>query len=175
MGTGISGAIPLDFFIDWESDREQIAKRNSRFFDFYRETKRKQGRIYYTLDYPDFLASFKDFYFGFHGILGTEDREKSTKFDDQYDQIVRNSDLEAFCEHFENGSFGDPSFIAASPQHTITGFSVVDMYPFRYLVIYHGSYQAYLEEYSTLTDMEKLLQKAYDHPLSYITKFGIFG
>jgi hypothetical protein len=44
-----------------------------------------------------------------------------------------------------------------------------------YLLTYNGSYKAILEEYTTLSDMEKLLAKAYDHPLAKITKFGIFG
>jgi hypothetical protein len=175
MGTGICGGIPLDFFFEDEREREIFVKKSGdEFLAFYRETKidPKTGEIFYTINCPDLLPRFREYYFGLHTILNNDDVLKGvTLFNDDYDAIIQNNDYDAFVKHFssDSASFYDPAIRRDS------FFSVVGIYPVTYLLIYQGSYKAVLEEYTTLCDMEKLLAKAYEHPLAKITKFGIFG
>jgi hypothetical protein len=175
MGTGICGGIPLDFFFEGKRRRDMFIKESGdEFLAFYRETETdpETGEISYTINYPDLLPRFKEYYFGLHTILNNHDvLEQATLFNEHYDAIVQNNDYEAFVKHFSSGfdTEYDPSI------RTDSFFSVRDIYPMTYLLTYNGSYKAILEEYTTLSDMEKLLAKAYDHPLAKITKFGIFG
>jgi hypothetical protein len=175
MGTGICGGIPLDFYFDDEWDRNKFLKNSGdEFLAFYRETETdpKTGYSSYTIDYPDLLSRFKEYYFGLHRILGNNDvLEQAASFNDDYDLIVHNNDYNAFVKHFSSGfETGYDPLIREDGF-----FSTLYLYPVRYLLIYNGSYKVILEEYNTLSDMEKLLIKAYEHPLAKITKFGIFG
>jgi hypothetical protein len=44
-----------------------------------------------------------------------------------------------------------------------------------YWLFYSGSYKAYLEEYTTLEHLERILSKTMKNPLANTIKFGIFG
>jgi hypothetical protein len=175
MGTGIRGGIPLDLFFKNKRRRDTfIQESGDEFLTFYRETETdpETGEISYTINYPDLLPRFKEYYFGLHTILNKRDvLEQTTLFNEHYDAIIQNNDYDAFVKHFSSnfGTAYDPSI------RTDSFFSVLDIYPVTYLLTYIGSYKAILEEYTTLSDMEKLLAKAYDHPLAKITKLGIFG
>jgi hypothetical protein len=175
MGTGICGGIPLDFFFEDKWDRDTFIKKSGdEFLTFYRETETdpKTGEIFYTINYPDLLPRFKEYYLGLHTILNNHDvLEQATLFNEHYDVIIQNNDYDAFVKHFSSdfGTAYDPSI------RTDSFFSVRGICPVAYLLTYNGSYKAFLEEYTTLSDMEKLLAKAYDHPLAKITNFGIFG
>jgi hypothetical protein len=174
MGVGIKGGIPLNFYFNdrWQRDRF-LTKSKYGFLDFYKEIEnnKNDSRLCYTLNYPEFLSQFKEFYIGFHNVLGNETLLQEVKvFDETYDRIVAAHDFEAFLEHISESAYADPYYCNYYGTFSVLGFMPID-----YILIYNGSYKALLEEYSTLSDMETLLVKAYNHPLAKITKFGMFG
>jgi hypothetical protein len=177
MGTGITGGILLEFsFLD-SSDKKDFLQHqySTEFMKFYTEVySEKNKKSSYVLNYPELLPQFKGFYTGLHEILDHQKRlTKMNCFGPEYDRIVSENDYDGFIEYFRTGV---PYSDVPEPQiYKGHYFSTLYIDPYLYLNIYDGSYKAILEEYSTLNDMRNLLIKAYDHPLSKLMLFGIFG
>jgi hypothetical protein len=181
MGTGIMGAIPLSFRFSrgtWESDeqryKEQFTKHAPKdFFDFYNEKQRveeiggKEKTVTYYVIKPEvLLPNFKDFFFEFHRLIGeTPYQGDEEKFSDEYDAVVATNDLDKFIAYFEEHSGGVPGIFPY--------FKPMYISECKNLLIYHGSYKAILEEWSTLSHMERLLWEAMKHPLAKVMRFGM--
>jgi hypothetical protein len=178
MGVGIAGGIPIRLYFTDSFRRKNFLNEpySEDFLKFYREEEpRNDNKFFYTLDYPELLPQFKEYYFGFYSILQNERMLKETiSFSSEYDDIIKRNDIDAFIEYFEKAN----ERYSTIPEPRIFGdgyLSTLYFEPACYLNIYSGSYKAYLEVYSTLDDMRKLLIKAYDHPLAKITVFGMLG
>jgi hypothetical protein len=121
MGTGIFGAIPLQFYFrdrGWASKEENkkdfLAYSPDGFLDFYDEEtviEEKKEITYYTIKAEVLLPHFKDFFFAFCTLIGkTEELKGCQRFNKDYDAIVAANDLDAFMTHFcyEGHGYYDP-------------------------------------------------------------------
>ncbi|GHU16737.1 hypothetical protein FACS1894163_06640 [Spirochaetia bacterium] len=175
MGTGIGGAIPTSIYFRETWDKDLFIEGHKNFFDFYHESVVVKGRQVYAIEPSILLPHFKDYLTELYTILGEQDVvDGFTKFDEAYDAIIVKNDLDAFLQHFNRNGAYQESF---QPDYWKDGyfFSTGGFECLNFLYVYNGSYKAYLEEYTTLHHMERLLAKAMDNPLARITKFGIFG
>jgi len=183
MGRGIIGIIPISFkFIErYLGDDRQ--KKNFQeyaaddFFDFYNETQVEtpKGRTetHYTIKTEILLPSFKEFFFGFHDIIRDDwalrSRYEDTvtrKFNDDYDKAVASGNIEDFLKHFDDDTGYPPLYdYGFDAQYTDNVGGC--------LLIYNGSYKAYLEVWSTLRHMELLLRAAMRNPLAKVVRFGM--
>jgi hypothetical protein len=173
MGCGISGAIPIDFNLkkkNFAGKDKTIMELNlaEGFFDFYDESEEEKDILSYCIKSDLLLPNFKDFYFGFHALIDNKYALKNTEaFNDNYDAIVKQNDMDAFLDYFYEKKYEVPFCDSG-------GFST-NMRCGTVLLFYRGSYKAILEEYSTFYHMERLLVKAFDNPLAKVVKFGLFG
>jgi hypothetical protein len=180
MGTGIMGAIPLSFRFAkgmWESD-EQIYKERfikhapKDFFNFYNEKQqneiignKEKTVTYYVIKPEMLLPNFKDFFFEFHKLIDSYmNMYEVNNFNDEYDAVVASGDLDKFIAYFK-GCNGIPRIFPY--------FDSMYIYIYTNLVLYIGSYKAILEEWTTLSDMERLLWAAMKHPLAKVMRFGM--
>jgi hypothetical protein len=184
MGEGINGAIPISFKFAkgyWNGragERAEFKKYAANdIFDFYNQTKvripkNEGGGTYtlYTIKPEILLPNFKDFFLKFHKLLRDEwtlSKENiSKKFNKRYDKAVASGDIEMFLEHFDDDTGRVPLRISDFDALYIERSG-------DYLIVYHGSYKAYLERWSTLQDMELLLRAAMQNPLAKVVRFGI--
>jgi hypothetical protein len=174
MGRGISGVIPVVFHFEegWMNDsKEQFIEHSpDNILDFYDEMK-ENNKVIYSIKNQILLPHFKDFYFGFHSIIDNQNVLKYSKtFNEDYNAIIKSNDREAFLEHFSDTEEFEPHY-ETSHGFFSTMFIICD----EFLIVYQGSYKAFLEEYRTFYHMERLLVKAFDNPLAKVTKFGEFG
>jgi hypothetical protein len=181
MGTGIMGAIPLSFRFDrgsWSGDEQRNKERFIKhapkdFFDFYNEEPqietiggKEETVMYYEIKPEVLLPDFKDFFFEFHRLIDAIPYQgDEEKFNDEYDAIVASNDLDKFIAYFEEHSDGVPCIFPYFEPMYITECEN--------LLVYQGSYKAILEEWSTLSHMERLLWKAMKHPLAKVMRFGM--
>jgi hypothetical protein len=179
MGTGIMGAIPMSFRFSsgaWDSEwaeqdnKEQFMKHTPKdFFDFYnkvhrkRETGNKKDTTYYVIKPEILLPNLKDFFFEFHKLIGTKGQTDYAKFTDEYDAIVASNDLNELITYFKDTNL----------PRDFPYFGAMYIDDCRNLLIYHGSYKAFLEEWSTLSHMERLLWAAMKNPLAKVVRFGM--
>ena len=179
MGTGICAAILLEFSTE-RFDREKFTKYStSGFLDNYKLLPKSKDSYYENFIIKDdiFFPYYADFITEFNNLIDDEFKGIHAPFNEEPIEAYTEKLLscknrqeleECFNREYRNG---DVPFICSSP----IAFSCIychKNYPF---VFYSGSYKAYLEEYSTLTDIEKILAKAMTNPLKNAVKFGIFG
>ena len=179
MGAGICGAILLEFSIE-RVDREKLIKQSAGGFldnyehlpkssDSYNENFIIKDNVFFP-NYANFIIEFNNLiYDEFKGICGPFDKEPDEIYSKKLLSCKNRKELEE-CFNHENRN-GSIPFIYPSPR-TFSCLYCHKNYPF---IFYSGSYKAYLEEYSTLKDMEKMLVKAMTNPLKNTVKFGIFG
>jgi len=179
MGTGICGAILLEFSIK-QFDREKFIKESANgFLDNYESLPKSKDTYYenfiikddvFFSNYAGFLIEFNDLIFDeFKGIHAPFDEKPVEIYTEKLLSCKNREELDV-CFNRENRN-GSVPFIYPFP-HTFSCLYCYKNYPF---VFYSGSYKAILEEYSTLTHMEKILAKAMTNPLKNAVKFGIFG
>lgn len=181
MGQGIIGVIPISFQFKRRSrgdDREKEEFRKHAadgFFDVYNESQVKTYEggtdTLYTIKPEILLPNFKSFFLEFSGLIrnerALEEENISTKFNADYDKIVASGDVEAFLKHFDGYSECVPQrYSGLDTLYTDIG---------RCVLVYSGSYKAYLEEWTTLEHMELLLRAAMPHPLAKVMRFGLSG
>ena len=162
MGAGIAAIIPIVF----------TTKRPDYFHDDYFEAFNLSNKKEYCQLKPNLLFEhFKDFFVGFNNLIeNTEETWVSSKWE-TLDGFAQNKDYNGYLNYLaDNSNMAVPFY-----ENDWGLVSVLGMKAQRYIVFYSGSYKADLEEYSTLSDMEKLLMKAFDNPLSKIAKFCMFG
>ena len=177
MGTGISGAILLQFAIE-RRDKEQFVQNSVRgFFDNYRALPESKNSHYEMFVIKDevLIPNYADFLMEFYNLVYDEFKDSSAPFRDEpvesyTKRLLSCKTREEFDNAFDrkNCESGDPF---------ITSMSISSLYcnrnrPF---VFYMGSYKAILEEYSTLKHMERMLAKAMINPLKTAVQFGIYG
>jgi hypothetical protein len=162
MGTGIVAVVPLvlkpsrrGLNNDLENDNFQ-----SGFFDNYNVNE--ESGIYVIKsemlinNYQAFLAEFYDC-IGENNI--SNELPKAGTYEEFlaiYNRVARNAEVPFLGEHWAM-------------------FSTLGCSCHEYWVFYSGSYKALLEEYSTLTHIERILVRAIKNPLACAVKFGIFG
>jgi hypothetical protein len=162
MGTSIAAIIPIVFTIE----------RSNYFHDDYFEAfdlSKKKG--HYQLKPNLLFKHFREFFIGFNNIIeNTEETWVSSQWE-ALDEFAKNKDYKGYLNYLaDNSNMSVPFY-----ENSWGSVSVLGMEAKASIVFYSGSYKADLEEYSTLSDMEKLLRKAFDNPLSKIAKFCIFG
>jgi hypothetical protein len=183
MGTGIMGAIPLSFRFSkpsWgfesegQRNKEKFTKHAPKdFFDFYnevqKEDKEEKPVTYYAIKPEMLLPNFKDFFYEFYELIGEDPNrdgnESNNKFNDEYDAIVASNDLEKFTKFFDDEMGYVPAIF---PYFRPMYFTNCEN-----LLVYQGSYKAILEEWSTLSHMERLLWAAMKNPLAKVMRFGM--
>lgn len=164
MGVGIAGIIPLAFTVK-PCNKEDLEEE---FLDCYVYDENQE--VYFIK--MDFLMNnFKHFSLEFKKTLKTSDTEFDVDWE-KFDLLdFDNCNFQVLEEFFKVNKKGyRPSF-----EHGRYGISVLNIEVYRYLLIYFGSYKAYLEEYSTLQDMEFLTTKAIENPLAKVVKYGMYG
>lgn len=159
MGTGICGAIPIEFTQSYnDSKLEDLFLAN---YDFVDES--------YVIKSGILIDNFKDLMLEFYTTI--EEIKRFNKIDwSKLDTIIKTNDDELFFSYLENKGHSVPFM-----EKGYGLFSTLNMDCERYIVFYIGSYKAYLEDYSTLAHMEKLTSKLLKNKLSSCIKFGIFG
>jgi hypothetical protein len=179
MGTGINGAILLEFEIETVYMQRFVENSVKGFLDNY-DVQPKSERSYYeryVIKNDILLPNYADFIAEFYGIIQDEFKEIRAPFGkesiDDYTKKVLSCKTR---EEFDNAFDGDNRnmrvpFIDGMSR----GFSCLYCGTNSPFIFYSGSYKAFLEEYSTLVDMEKILARAMDNPLKTAVKFGIYG
>jgi len=178
MGEGIRGAIPITFCFakEYMYDRAENKAEFQEyaatdFFDFYNETMIETHKHeivpHYTIKPEILLPNFKDFFLEFHDLIQEMEEDKfSKKFNKHYDKAVASGNIESFLKHFDDDTGRAPLRMSHFDA------SYIDVLG-DYLLVYHGSYKAYLEVWSTLRHMELMLRAAMRNPLAKIVRFGI--
>lgn len=181
MGQGILGAIPTSFRFQkgrWESDETEnkmnFAKHAAKdFFDFYNENQiineKGNKETFYTIKPEILLPNFKDFFIEFQTLIGNADdievKEALENFNENYDRIVASCNMDEFLSFFNNFEYFPRLFEYFDAMYINTDKQDI--------IIYQGSYKAFLEEWSTLKHMECLLRAAMNNPLAKIVRFGL--
>jgi hypothetical protein len=181
MGQGIMGAIPVSFRFEkgrWKSDeaenRKKFAKHAAKdFFDYYNETQEENEKgdkeTHFRIKPEILLPNFKNFYIEFQKLIGNEKSEdfgSNEKFNDDYDRAVASGDIDEFLKHFDDHSGSAPTVFS------YFGAMYIDT-DGQDLLVYQGSYKAFLEEWSTIRHMEYLLRAAMQQPLAKVVRFGM--
>jgi len=181
MGQGIMGAIPVSFSFErgyWKSDDSESRMKFTKhaaidFFDYYDENQKKNEKgdieTYYTIKSDILLPNFKSFFIDFQKLIGNEtlkDFGSYEKFNDDYDRAVASGNIDEFLKYFDDHSGYAPTVFSYFDAMYITTNGSD-------LLIYQGSYKAFLEEWSTLRHMEHLLRAAMPHPLAKVVRFGL--
>jgi len=176
MGTGIAGAILLDFVIETGSKEYFLKNSVDGFLDNYEllpETARA-GYERYAIKNEVLLPNYADFLTEFYGLIYGESERKSP-FNNgpatDWEKLLSCKTREQFDEAFDDGSRGGYKPVI----QTTFPLSCMSCYNNTPFLFYGGSYKAILEEYTTLAHMEKMLVKAMRNPLRSAVKFGIFG
>jgi hypothetical protein len=94
-----------------------------------------------------------------------ENLDGCKKFNEEYDAVVASNDIDKFVEYLDDGSGYAPTIFPYFKSQYITNCEN--------LLVYQGSYKAFLEEWSTLEHMERLLWAAMKHPLAKVMRFGM--
>jgi hypothetical protein len=185
MGQSIDGVIPISFRFKrgrWSSDQEENKKEFQKYatddiFDFYNETQvtvpKGEGdatETIYTIKPEILLSNFKGFFLEFHGLIRNDwmlkEDKISEKFNDDYDKAVASGNIEDFLKQFDDDTEDEPwCFYGVNVMYTdIVG---------KCLLVYHGSRNSYLDNWSTLKHMELLLRAAMRNPLAKVVRFGM--
>jgi len=187
MGQGIIGTIPLSFRFKknrWEyheaeglESKKCFAEYAAKdFFDYYdvNQNENEKGGIdtVYTIKPEILLPNFKSFYFEFQNLIGNDENSckqgNIEKFDCDYDRAVALGKIDEFLKHFDDNSGWSPTIYSYFEAIYIDTFGDD-------LLVYQGSYKAFLEVWSTLIHMEKMLRAAMpQQPLAKVFRFG-FG
>ena len=181
MGQGIYGAIPVAFRFEkgyWGSNDERKMRFEKYaakdFFNYYNanQTENEKGNkeTYYTIKPEILLPNFKKFFFEFHKIIGDEEATEANggfeKFNDDYDKAVASGSIDEFIKYFDDHTGAAPTIFP----YFQTMYVSTDRQD---LLVYQGSYKAFLEEWSTLRHMECLLRAAMPDPLAKVVRFGM--
>ena len=167
MGTGISAAVPLTFRLR-ERFRFDPKDFTKGFFDNYEITE-ENGKILYTIKSSLLIGNYKEFLAEFYDLI-EENFQNRTGISP--DAIPGANTVEEFMEVFSgNNRNNRVPFMYTTPSM----FSTLGCECEDYWLFYGGSYKAYLEVYSTLDHLEKIISKAVKNPLANAVKFGIFG
>jgi hypothetical protein len=162
MGTGIAAVIPIVQKIE---SAEYIRDDYLEAFDLYEKTGD------YLLKADLLFDNFRNFLTGFNDLI--EKRHEMWVYSqwEALEEFAKNKDYAGYLDYLkENSNRSAPFYDDSRMSVSVLGMDVK-----KSIVFYTGSYKAYLEEYSTLLDMEKLLTKAFNNPLSKVAKFCIFG
>jgi hypothetical protein len=162
MGTGIAAAIPLEFTPDGRFGREhEYFTKN--FFDNFVLTENEGNKVY-TIKPELLVNNYKSFFKEFYDLIEDDTSE--------FDALPNAGNMDEFMDIFDKDkrNSGTPFIYSHWSTFSTLGCRCSD-----YWLFYSGSYKAYLEVYSTLNHMEKMVSKAVKNPLANAVKFGIFG
>jgi hypothetical protein len=162
MGSGIAAVIPIVHKI---TNAKYIRDDYLEAFDLNEETS------HYLLKLNVLFDHFKAFLTGFNDIIEEKDELWIDSKWEELEELAKRKDYAGYLDYLdENSNRSVPFYERSRGAVSLLGMDVK-----KSIVFYSGSYKAYLEEYSTLSHMEKLLLKAFDNPLSKVAKFCIFG
>jgi hypothetical protein len=162
MGMGIAAIIPILHKI---TNAQYFRDDYLEAFDFHKETGN------YQLKADLLFENFRNFLTGFNNLIENTDEVWIYSKWGTLEEFAKNKDYASYLDYLEENSNREVPFY----ENSRGAVSVLGMDIKKCIVFYSGSYKAYLEEYSTLSDMEKLLAKAFNNPLSQIAKFCMFG
>ena len=133
------------------------------------ENEKGGVETYYTIKPEILLPNFKDFFIEFQNLIGNTEpiaeSGKLTKFNEEYDRLVVKGDLTEFLIYFNDHDY--PPTLSPYFDAMYINTSRKD------LLVYQGSYKAFLEEWSTLRHMEYLVRAAMKNPLAKVMRFGL--
>ena len=172
MGAGIAAAIPIIL-----KPYKKYYFKNEKYFDdkyfskgFFENfnSEETDSTMVCNIKEDLLLNNYKSFLVEFYNLI-----EKDIEIIGfTSDTIPTAINMEEFFDVFkkENRDSRIPFVYKGSHAFSILGGDCQ-----LYWVFYNGSYKAYLEEYSTLLHLEKIVSKAMTNPLANAIKFGIFG
>jgi len=173
MGAGICGAILLEFELEACDKKHFLEESANNFLDYYNQLPKEKNSFFERFiikdeillpNYADFLKEFYDLiYIDFKGIRHPYDEPNETYTNSILNCKTRKEFDNVFAHDERNGTFPCISSSVSCLCCDINN-------PF---IFYFGSYKAYLEEYTTFTHMERMLNKAMTNPLKNVVKFGI--
>jgi len=176
MGTGISGVILLEFEIELCDKNHFTGYSVKGFFDNYNILKTKDSYYEkYVIKEDILLSNYADFLVEFYTIIHDEFKGIQGPYDEMLDEANTKKILSCKTRKEFDIAFERDTRNGSAPYITENYFSCMYCDRNSPFVFYSGSYKAYLEEYSTLVDMEKMLAKAMTNPLKTAVKFGIHG
>ncbi len=162
MGTGIAGVIPLEIRLNKRWNRPEIVAEYFQkcFFDNYTFD---EDEGLYSIKKDILLSNYCSFFNEFYECIEEKDKITNIPNFTQYDEF------ENFFERDSRNA--EKPFIESMPSI----FSISCGTCYEYWYFYHGSYKAYLEDYSTLRHFERILPKVMTNPLAKSVKIGIYG
>jgi hypothetical protein len=162
MGMGIAAVIPIVHTIN---NAEYFRDDYLEAFDLHKETGNYLLKADLLFDY------FRNFLTGFNNIIENVDEAWIYSKWEILEEFVKNKDYAGYLDYLkENSNRAVPFYEDSWGLVSVLGMDIK-----KSIVFYIGSYKAYLEDYTTLSDMEKLLSKAFNNPLSKVAKFCMFG
>ena len=177
MGTGIGGAILLEFAIEPEDKMEFERKSANGFFDNYEILPANKNSRYenYKIKNEVLISNYAEFLIEFYNIVYNEFKGIHSPFDKEPVETYSKKLLSCKSREEFDICFDRDARNGAQPFIDSMSLSCLYCYKNNPFLFYLGSYKAYLEEYSTLIHMERMLAKAMTNPLKNAVKFGVFG
>jgi hypothetical protein len=157
MGAGVAGCIPLK--MKWTRSEMQPPHA-------WNELYTKEGLLF-TIREDALITNYRAFLTEFYDLIQEDTSEWRL-----LDGIPEATNIEEFLNVW---SFDVRNGRAPFIYNTGYMFKALNIDLDKLWLFYAGSYNAYLEEYSTLTHMELMLMKAMENPLKDIVRFGMFG
>jgi len=176
MGAGICGAILLEFEVDSPRDKKEFLEKSvNGIMDNYNPMPAKNKNSWserFIIKDEILLPNYADFLKEFYDLIYDESNSLfSACFEEKSEDYINNLLSCKTKEEFDKTFSPDArnSFIPCISR-SLSCFYCEKNIPF---IFYSGSYKAYLEEYTTLAHMERMLKKAMTNPLRTAVKFGI--
>jgi hypothetical protein len=163
MGQGINGVIPISFKV------KNASYLPPSYLDRYEFTEDNLYRLKKDILFDNFRSLLADT----RALLQPNDELLGTDEDQwgELDKFAAQDDLEGYLDFLEdNPNHSMPSYYPCSYSDEL-GLCICDD-----IVVCHGSYKAYLEEYTTLHHLNALFYAAFPgNPLAKTMRFVIFG
>ncbi len=163
MATGIAAAIPI-ILKPYENVPVNTFEEKNFSNNFFEKYKADEKRKIYTIQKDFLIKNYSSFFEEFVDCIGNDDT--------QSDNLPTVKTFEEFTAVFDYKIRN-----AEPPYYEANGgaFSVLGCVCECYWLFYLGSYKAYLEEYSTLFHLERMIERAMKNPLASTVKFGIYS
>jgi hypothetical protein len=179
MGAGIRGAILLEFEVETTYMQRFVSNSVKGFLDNYEVQPTGERSYYerYVIKNDILLPNYAGFLAEFYGIVHDEFKGICAPFgkesvSDYTEKLLSCKTREEFDDAFDKGNRNSGIPFGDRMSRSFSCLYCDKNAPF---IFYGGSYKAFLEEYSSLVHMEKILVKAMDNPLKTAVKFGISG
>lgn len=173
MGQGIVGLIPIKLTLD-KGHQNDISTFSEGYFSYFDCIEDDGVSLVYEIKKEIIFENFKNYFLQFNKMIHSPIWQEIFWIDSywpEFEKHILNDDFTTILNDLEKLSNTEIPFFCGTYNY-VTDY---DMKVNKSIVFYEGSYKAYLEDYSTLIHMHRLLKQALKNPLSEITRFCLFG